>query len=129
MATKLKKEIVGLQKLKAELTNKLAALTKSNDELRNKNNNLQNTIAGLEKDKANLENTLAGMQCVATNSFLVETSKKKQEKLTAKAKRTKNVKVGFDVNQVGADDVTFKITSPDGKLLDSKTIKVAAVQT
>lgn len=118
-SAKLQKELDELNKIKADLEKQmnqyLASLNRSEAEKKA----LEESLATLRSENAELGKRFAVLSAWNPNNYRVETTKGKHDKLTAIAKRTKKVTVGFDVPQQMVTNIRFEITNPEGDLVTS----------
>ena len=56
---------------------------------------------------------------MTTDNYLVEATKRK-DKLTVMAKRAKKITMSFNVPENMVENISFKLTKPDGKQVDGK---------
>lgn len=117
---KFKKQISELGDYRKQLQNEIAMLNESLEDMKFKNSYLQNTIASLEKNNGQLNKRNDFLSNVAGNNYGVE-ARKRNEKLTVNAKKTKAIVLGFDVPAHMADNLTLSVTNPAGKKYDNAT--------
>lgn len=109
-----KKEYEALKKMQAGLDEQIALLSNSNKDLNSKLEQKDQMLILLQKEQKELMtkyNKLEQDKLFADN-FRIESLKKKNDKLTVKASRTKNIMVSFDVPEhlMGkVDEKSFKL--------------------
>ncbi|MCB9251594.1 MAG: hypothetical protein H6605_03955 [Flavobacteriales bacterium] len=116
---KLKKQVADLNKLKSDYEAKFASLNETINKLNSEKDALNQTIASLRSENKDLTNNLALLNSLKTDNYLVETSKNKN-KLTVLARKTKKMAFNFNVPQNQSGDLNFKITKPDGRVIEGK---------
>lgn len=114
----LEKELAVIKGLRSDLENQLAMLSNQLKDLEDSNNELNSQVAALSSRNQELTAQNAVMKSFAANNYQIEASRGKQDRLTVVARRTKRLKVGFDLPQTVAENVQFKIKTPDGKLIE-----------
>lgn len=122
-----KKQIADLKKNKelsekelSELRHKLAALE-------TENNDMLYSVTVLQEDNNMLSEKNQMLSKLMANNYGLE-ARKKKDKLTVKAKKTKEILMGFDIPYDMSEKLSFTITNPDGTKIasnTSKTIKYA----
>lgn len=103
-----------------ELKTKLAALE-------TQNNDMLYQVTVLQEDNNMLTERNETLAKLMANNYSLEAHKKK-DKLTVKAKKAKEIIVGFDVPFEMGENLNFTITNPDGSKIasnNSKTISYA----
>lgn len=115
----LKKQIEELNKLKQDFENEMLAMNEKIRKLSKENGEMDETIAALQKENKMLSENLDILSSMVADDYLVEASKK-NDKLTAKAKQTKNMSLTFNVPNNIVSNISFKITKPDGKRVEGK---------
>jgi predicted nucleic acid-binding Zn-ribbon protein len=125
----LKKEIAELTQLKKEFEGQILALNETILKLNKEKSDLNQTIASLQDENKKLAANLDLLISMTSDNYLVEPTKKgflsNKEKLTVVAKRTKKITVSFNVPENMVEDISFKITKPDGKQVDGKDNGIA----
>lgn len=114
---KLKKELAELTQLKKDFDNRVSVLNETIQKLNNEKDNLNETIASLEKENQQLAANLDILSSMRADNYLVETNKR-NDRLTVVAKRTKKMTVTFIVPENMVENISFKLTKPDGKQVD-----------
>ncbi|CAN5237418.1 hypothetical protein BH09BAC1_BH09BAC1_17910 [soil metagenome] len=135
----LSKEVNSLKKLRDQLQVEIAGLKDANKTLTSSNENLAQTVATLQAENQSLKDKLKTAAVLKAGNFRVDVMRKNADKLTAKARQTKQVSVSFDlpssaVASLGKSKVYLVITGPDGKPLaeenaQKKTILPEGVKT
>ncbi|UXP32486.1 hypothetical protein N6H18_00660 [Reichenbachiella agarivorans] len=118
----LQKQLAEIKGIKKDLEKQIAALNMNMEEMARNNRKteeLNNTIANLQSENAILDENTKLLSALVAQNFRVESLKGKKERLTVNSKATRKLMVGFDVPQNVTEDVSFKITTPEGKLLNS----------
>ena len=117
----LKKQLADIQKIKSDLDKQVAMLQEANSKLLAENEGLQQSILDLQGQNAALAQDLDLIRNTNADNFQVLTTKgKKNEKLTINAARTKKMSVNFEVPKTYTDDISFRITTPDGKTISAE---------
>ncbi len=134
----LKKEHESIKKMRSDLMAQMDQLKTTNNNMQKEIGQLNNTISSLEKEKKELMAKLEApqTQMIATN-FMVEVRKKKEEKLTVRAKKTRSIAVSFELPSSQAQTLgnfyRIDLLSPTGVLINGKVKEVkvqkAAVMT
>jgi len=145
----IKTKLAQLDNMKNSLEADIAALASTNQELRTVNEKIQNDLQTSNEYAVSLNEHLVEMSekneklikrlyTVAPAGFVAENftvnTRKRNDKLTAKAKRTDEVVVSFDLNNVPAEyhedeELYLVVTQFDGRPLEnipSKTMDVRA---
>lgn len=119
----LRKELESIRKIRQELIVQLENLKKENSTMGAEINELNRTIAALRKENQDLLSK-AGEKPVMAYNFRVEPVKKRNGKLTVKAKRAKKVNISFDVNSPKnlSGDVYLKVRSEKDGELEGQTL-------
>ncbi|PKP50112.1 MAG: hypothetical protein CVT92_14670 [Bacteroidetes bacterium HGW-Bacteroidetes-1] len=121
----LKTQIEDLNRMKKDFENEVLTMNETIQRLNNENDTKDQKMASLQKENEFLSANLAMLNSMmASDDYLVETSKKNQ-KLTAKAKQTKKMSLTFNVPDNIVSNINFKITKPDGKLVEGKDSGIA----
>lgn len=121
----LRKENDEIKKMRSDLYAQLEKLQNTNADLAKQVNQLNNTIASLNKEKKELQAKLDAPQqnMVATN-FMIEVRKKKEEKLTVRAKKTRSIAISFELPKGSAQSLgnfyRVDLLSPTGALIGGK---------
>ncbi len=127
----LKKENDEIKKMRKELYAQIDQLNTHNKKLNDQISQLNNTIASLNEEKKELLAKLESpkMDMVASN-FMIEVRRKKEEKLTVRAKKTHSVAVSFDLPKGSAQSLAnfyrVDLLSPTGALIGCKVKGVDA---
>lgn len=114
------KELANLRKMRSDLENQVSALVAQIASLEGANSDLTQQIASLTNKNQDLKSSNDLMKAFAANNYRMETSRGKSEKLTVVARKTKKLKMGFDLPQNVVENVQFKITMPDGSVIDKE---------
>jgi myosin heavy subunit len=121
----VKKELAELQKAKSDLEKQTAQLKSDYERQVAQSRDLQNSLKLLEDEKKNLASQLENALRVRTDNFLVKATRgKKTENIVARASRTKNINVTFEVPAGLTEDISFTIVTPSGTTIhpDDKAI-------
>jgi DNA repair exonuclease SbcCD ATPase subunit len=93
-----KKENEEIKKMREELYYKVEQLSKTNTQLTKELEGLNKTLAGLKEENSKLTAELNSRSAKpATSNFRMESLKKRNDKLTVKARKTNSVMVSFDI--------------------------------
>lgn len=114
------KELANLRKMRADLENQVSALIAQIANLEGANSDLTQQIASLTNKNQELKSNNDLMKAFAANNYRMEASRGKSEKLTVVARKTKRLKMGFDLPQNVVENVQFKIQTPDGTVIDKQ---------
>lgn len=112
----LKKENASIRKIRQDLVSQLEKMQADNGQLQTEITELNRTIAQLRNENSNLYARINTKSIMAYN-FRTEVVKRRNERLTVKAKRTHHINISFDVNQAAALPGNFhvKLQSPANK--------------
>jgi hypothetical protein len=118
----MRKEVEGMRKLKEQLEMEVANLKAANKTLADANALLEKNMGELVAENNALKDKLKTAAVMRASNFRVEVMRKRADKLTARAKRTHQVSVSFDLPEsamanLGKSKVYMVITGPDGKPL------------
>ncbi len=120
----LKKQLAELTQMKKDFEGQVLALNQTIQKLNNEKNALNQMIASLKDENKQMAANLAILSSITTDNYLVETTKKgflsNNEKLTVVAKRAKKMTVSFKVPENMVEDISFKLTKPDGTRIEGK---------
>jgi DNA repair exonuclease SbcCD ATPase subunit len=121
-----------LKNLEKELSKLKADRDKSAIQWNSEKEKYQNTIAQLEKDKQGLIAQLNGRKTVAADYFKIEALKKKGNKQSRKASRTKRILVSFSWNESLTKEFTnspiyLSLTGPGSSKLPSTAYEKIAI--
>lgn len=123
----LEKELGDMKRMRSQLEKQIADLNTQMKSLEGTNNDLNSQLVSLSAKNKELTANNELMKAFAANNYRVETSRGKNEKLTVVAKRTKRLKVGFDLPQTVVEKIEFKIKTPDGKVIDKEEDGLSSV--
>ncbi|HTJ48882.1 MAG TPA: hypothetical protein VL443_05445 [Cyclobacteriaceae bacterium] len=115
---RLKKESKELLKQKEYLEQQVAYYKISLKDLQSSNDDLKKAVALLQQQNKDLTDALNEQRLASMNEILIE-SRKKNNRLTVKAKRTRNLVVSVDLPS-NADKLSYKIVDPFGEELTEK---------
>ncbi len=120
----LKKELAEIKEMKENLLRQVEALNSQNKTLAAENQQLQKTTAQLKEEKNDLLKQIEFARAESlqkADNYQVDVLKNvKKDKLTYKAKRMKMMSVIIDVPKDLMKDISFTITTPDGKIINEK---------
>ncbi|MBA4410728.1 MAG: hypothetical protein Q8S54_10655 [Bacteroidota bacterium] len=120
----LKKELAELAQLKKDFENQVAALNETIQKLNKEIDAMNETITSLQKENKQLATNLEILSSLTADNYLVETTKRK-DRLTVIAKRAKKITMSFNVPENMVEDISFKLTKPDGTQVDGKDSGIA----
>lgn len=126
-AKNIKKQMADLQQIRNELDQKVANMEKTINGLRTENASLQSDLALMRTNAKTMENNLNLARSMNGDNYRVETVRGKKDNLTVSARKTKKLKMSFELPQDVASNVTFKIVTPQGKIIDSQKNKDVSV--
>lgn len=114
------KELDAIKKSRAALEDDMNRLKSDYEKLLTESRGIQSALNRLENEKADLQQKLEKTMLHRTDNFLATATRgKKSERLVIKATRTKKVNLGFEVPADLAEDLSFKIQTPAGIIIDS----------
>ncbi len=114
------KELANFKKMRGDLEKQIEGLTAQIASLEARNADFSSQLASLTAKNKELTANNELMKAFAANNYRVETSRGKNEKLTVVARKTKKLKVGFDLPQTVVENIQFKIKTPEGKVIDKE---------
>lgn len=114
------KELANLKKMRGDLEKQISALTAQIVSLESSNADFSSQLASLTAKNKELMANNELMKAFAVNNYRVETSRGKNDKLTVVARKTKRLKMGFDLPQTVVENIQFKIKTPEGKVIDKE---------
>lgn len=120
----LKKELAELNQVKKDFVDQVANLNETIWKLNKEKDTLNETIASLQKENKQLATNLDILSSITGDNYLVESTKRK-DRLTVMAKRTKKITMSFNVPENVVENISFKLTKPDGKQVDGKDNGIA----
>jgi chromosome segregation ATPase len=126
-AKNIKKQMADLQQIRNELDQKVANMHTTINNLKAENANLQSDLAQMKSNAKIMEDNLKLARSMNGDNFRVETVRGKKDNLTVNARKTKKLKMSFELPQDVASNVTFKIQTPQGKIIDSQKNKDVSV--
>jgi cell division protein FtsB len=112
----LKKENAAIRKIREDLVAQLENMKNSNSHMQAEIAELNRTIAALRKENESLY-ARANNKAIMAYNFRTEVVKRKNDRLTVKAKRTHHVNISFDVNNTGElpGEVYVKVSAPNSR--------------
>ncbi|HCM75074.1 MAG TPA: hypothetical protein DIS90_01735 [Cytophagales bacterium] len=123
-----KQQLADIQKIKSDLETQISSLTNSLNASNKEKESLNRLVADLQLKNKDLMNELNQMQIASLDDIRIEAFKK--NKLTVSAKKTKKLDVNFLIPASNSsENLQFKITDPNGKLLTSADGTIAFVET
>jgi myosin heavy subunit len=112
---RFRKEAEDLRKMKEQLQTQVAEMGEKNNKLEAEILQLNQTIAGLQQQNQGLNHQINEMLAYNGANFKIEVVRRKQEKLTHRAKRTHTILVSFDLpKKEGRRNFRFDLQSPTG---------------
>ena len=121
----LQKELNDIKRIRIELNKQISDMTEIINQLRNENDGLANQIQYLQTENQSLHARILKMNSNKAGNFLVEVTKGKKDKLTARAKQTDKITVSFDVPEMtasGKNNVYMVIFDPKGNAIENEKI-------
>ncbi len=115
----LKKQLAELEQLKKDFENQVLALNESIKKLNSEKEELNRTIVSLRNENKQLTENLEILNSMTGDNYLVESTKRK-DRLTVVARRTKKITMSFNVPENMVENISFKLTKPDGSQVDGK---------
>lgn len=116
----LERELADAKKNRSALETQIADLNDNLRKLQGTNSDLITQVASLTAKNKDLTTSNEVMKAFASNNYSVEATRGKNDRLTVVAKRTKRMKVGFDLPQSVAENVKFKVKTPDGRVVEKE---------
>ncbi|HKR03012.1 MAG TPA: hypothetical protein VJY62_00135, partial [Bacteroidia bacterium] len=89
-------------------------------------NSLNSTISSFQEDNKELAANVELLRSVTADNFHLKATRR-NEKLTVVARRTRQIKVSFDMPQGIEADIKFNITKPDGTKLSGANDGIAFI--
>jgi predicted nucleic acid-binding Zn-ribbon protein len=123
----IKKKYDELKRIRQELEQQLALVNTTIVALKKENADLINTIAILESKNKNLAEELNYIKLTAIDDIRIEAVKKKNQQLTATAKKTRKMIVTFEVLDALKSDLNYTIIGPAGKPLSDKNGSITSI--
>ena len=120
----LKKELAELTQMRKDFENQVATLNETIQKLNKEKDALNETIVSLQKENKELATNLDILSSMTGDNYLVETTKRK-DRLTVMARRAKKITMSFNVPENMVEDISFKLTKPDGKQVEGKDNGIA----
>ncbi len=114
------KELANLKRMRGDLEKQINALTSQIAALESSNADFSSQLASLTAKNKELMASNDLMKAFAANNYRVESSRGKNDKLTVVARKTKKLKMGFDLPQTVVENIQFKIKTPEGKVIDKE---------
>lgn len=124
----LKKKLAELENLKQQMNAEMAELNQSLAKAKAENSKLNEQIASATKANSGLANDNSILKALVSNNYRTEALRGKNERLTVKSRQTNKLLVSFDLPGNVDNDVHFKVLTPQGKELSSKTDLSASIQ-
>ena len=121
----LQKELNDIKKIRIELNKQISEMNDIINQLRNENDGLANQIQYLQAENQSLHARIVKMNNNKAGNFLVEVTKSRKDKLTARAKQTDKITVSFDVPEMitaGKKNVYMVIVDPKGNAIENEKI-------
>lgn len=111
-----KQQVAEIQKIKGDLERQIVALTNSLNSSNTEKDVLNKAVADLQQKNKSLLDEMKQLQLASLDDIRVEARSK--NKLTVSAKKTKKLDVNFLIPAShSSDNMQFKITDPNGRLL------------
>ena len=119
-----KKDLADLRQIKSSLEKDVAFLNGKINNLETEKDNLNSQLALAQAQNKELNSTVSLMEALAINNYRIDATKK-NDQLTVVARKTKNLKMAFDLPQHIASNINFKVRTPDGKIIDKSDAALA----
>lgn len=120
----LQKQLTEIRQMKENLVKQVQELDARNQKLLAENQDLQNSVQRLTRennDMAKQMETLKAQNLVKVDNYQVEAFRNvKKERITVRARRAKMIAITLDVPKEFAQDISFSITTPEGKIINEK---------
>lgn len=117
-------QLSDLKQMKKDFESQVLALNESVQKLNMEKNTLEKNIASLQEENKQLSANLAILSSITADDYLAEPTKR-NGRLTVMAKRTKKMTVSFKVPENVVEDISFKLTKPDGTRVEGKENGIA----
>lgn len=124
---KLRNELSDLRTLKAQYETQIAVMQATIDKLNQDirdlllgNENLNSTITFLRTQNQSLSAQLQLLRDNTSDNYAASAFRGNKDKLTVNAKRTRKIDVHFDMPSTAGNNLQFTITTPSGRILNSK---------
>jgi hypothetical protein len=111
----LRNKLKELEEIKNELQKEVESQKGNIDELSKINTKLENNILALTNDNDRLNSELMFVKSVHSSDFLIN-GVKRNEKITAFAKRSKTIKLSFDFPANHINEIEVSVVTPEGKI-------------
>jgi len=115
----LKKQIAELEQLKKDFENQVITLNQEIKKMDEEKDEMSQTIASLKEKNKELQENLDIISSITGDNYLVQTTKR-NDRLTVMAKRTKKMTMSFCVPEDMVENISFKLTKPDGTQLNER---------
>lgn len=120
----LKKQVAELEQMKKDFESQVQTLNNEIKKMNDEKDELNRTIASLQEENKQLSANLNILSSMTADNYLIETTKR-NDRLTVMARRTKKMTVTFNVPENIVENISFKLTKPDGTQVDGKGNGVA----
>ncbi len=121
---KYNRELADLKRIKTDLERQMADLNIQMRSLESSNSELTAQLSEANAKNKELAGSIKAMETLAINNYRIDATKK-NDKLTVVARKTKNLSMGFDLPVNLAENVQFKIKTPEGKVIDKSCSELA----
>ncbi|MEO5571089.1 MAG: hypothetical protein ABIT08_01075 [Bacteroidia bacterium] len=121
----LRSQITQLKQMNANAQNMAEANKK---QMQSEISSLNSTVSSLRNDNKELSDNVELLRSVTADNFTMQTTKRK-ERLTVIARRTREMKVSFEVPQGIETQINFNIIAPDGTKLSGNNDGISFVIT
>ncbi|MFH2142926.1 MAG: hypothetical protein ABIJ97_10920 [Bacteroidota bacterium] len=116
----LENELKSLQVFNGNLEKQIEELNSVLTRLIAENESSLNEIQTLREQNQNLSENNKLLLAMNANNYRIDATRGKKNKLTAIAKRTKKIVMGFDIPENIVEKIQFNITTPEGRTYSSE---------
>lgn len=114
-------------KLSSDLETAKANAEREKNKLAAENQNLNDKVAALQKENEQLKTSASILRAMASNNHRVEAVRGKNDRLTVRAGRAQRLVFAFELPNDIETNLSFNLTTPDGKKISSKSNQNAIV--
>lgn len=114
-------------KLSSDLETAKANAEREKNKLAAENQNLNDKVAALQKENEQLKTSTTILRAMASNNHRVEAVRGKNDRLTVRAGRAQRLVFSFELPNDIETNLSFNLTTPDGKKISSKANQNAIV--
>jgi myosin heavy subunit len=123
----LKQKNAELEQLRAQLEEDVRGLNLNLEKLMAESQQTKNDLQAMKTKNESLAEHNAILEAMLADNYLVEAVKGKHDRLTVMARRTDKLIVSFELPSDVGNNITFKINTPDGKVISSENNATATL--